>query len=163
MLHQKQWNKLKMLDAVMAVQNKEMGLLKASKIYGVPRSTVKDYVKKPLDKVKKLLKVPLGRKTVLPPEIEKELVNYCLIMEKTDSQRRILKEWLFNELLEITLNINFLTKKKSAGRKWMGLFFKRHPNLSMRKPQNLSLARIQGFTSENVDTLYTILKNEWNE
>lgn len=42
----------------------------------------------------------------------------------------------------------------------MRLFFKRHPNSSMRKPQNLSLARIHGFTRENFDKFYSILKNE---
>lgn len=70
-----------MREAVLAVKRKEMGLLKASKTFNVPRSTIKDYVKKTEEELEKLLEVPLGRKPVLPSEIEDELVEYCLQME----------------------------------------------------------------------------------
>lgn len=66
----------------MSVKKKEIGLLKASKTYEVPRSTLKDYIKKPTKELQKVFDMPLDRKTVLPPEIEDELDEYCLTMEK---------------------------------------------------------------------------------
>lgn len=36
----------------------------------------------------------------------------------------------------------------------------RHPELSMRKPEKLSLARIKGFSKENVDIFFKLLKPE---
>lgn len=49
----------------------------------------------------------------------------------------------------------FSKDTKKAGRKWRHLFFKRHPELSMRKPQNLSMACIQVFQSQ----MLTIFQN----
>jgi hypothetical protein len=40
------------------------------------------------------------------------------------------------------------------------LIFKRHPELSMKKPQPLSVARIRGFLRENVETFFAMLKPE---
>lgn len=40
------------------------------------------------------------------------------------------------------------------------IFFKLHPALSLRTPQPLSLARIRGFSRENVKTFFYILKPE---
>lgn len=37
---------------------------------------------------------------------------------------------------------------KSAGRKWLRLFFKRHPALLLQKPQLLSLDITKGFSPE---------------
>jgi hypothetical protein len=49
---------------------------------------------------------------------------------------------------------------RESGRKWLKLFLRRHPNLSFRKPQRVSAARIHAFTQENVDQLYSILEPE---
>lgn len=158
----KQWDKVKMKSAVIAVKNKEMGLLKASKTYGVPRSTLKDYVKKPLEDIQKLLDVPLGRKPILPVELEDELVEYCMNMECSyyGLTARDLKRMAFQLAIRNNIANPFSKDKKSAGRKWLRLFFKRHPALSLRKPQPLSLARIQGFSKDNVDKFFNVLKPE---
>jgi hypothetical protein len=39
------WKKDNMMSAIMAVRNKEMGLLQASIVFEVPKSTLKDKVK----------------------------------------------------------------------------------------------------------------------
>ncbi|XP_072400257.1 uncharacterized protein [Diabrotica undecimpunctata] len=54
----------------------------------------------------------------------------------------------------------FSNESKAAGKKWVRLFFKRHLELSLRRPQNLSMARDKGFTKENVDKYFSILKPE---
>jgi hypothetical protein len=67
-----------MKRAVEAVINKEMGLLRASKTLNVPRSTIKDHTK---SNERNTVEALIGRKPVLPTEVEEELVRYCLVME----------------------------------------------------------------------------------
>ncbi|XP_031619250.1 uncharacterized protein LOC116338260 [Contarinia nasturtii] len=53
-------------------------------------------------------------------------------------------------------------EKQMAGRRWFDGFMKRHPNMSIRKPQQVSLNRMRGFTRENVDLFYSNLDRVTN-
>lgn len=162
MSQRKKWDKLKMKQAVLAVKNKEIGLLKASKTFEVPRSTLKDYVKKPIEEIQTLLDVPLGRKPILSPQLEDELLEYCLTMERSyyGLTSNDLRRMAFQLAMRNNIPHPFSNVIKTAGRKWVRLFIKRHPALTFRKPQTLSLARIQGFSKENVGKFFDILKPE---
>lgn len=135
MSQRKKWDKVKMKEAVVAVKNKEMGLLKASKTFNVPRSTLKDYVKKPMEEIETRLCVPLGRKPILPPDLEQQLLEYCLMMEKSyyGLTSRDLRRMAFQLAIRNNIANPFSSDKQSAGRKWQRLFFKRHPSLTFRK------------------------------
>jgi hypothetical protein len=52
----------------------DVGLKKAAISFNVPRSTLKDYVKKSEHDVEKRVLGNLDRKLVLPPKLENELV-----------------------------------------------------------------------------------------
>jgi hypothetical protein len=54
--------------ATMAAGNKEMGLLRASKVFEVPKSTLKDKVKRTEQSIEKFLNIGIGRKPVLPED-----------------------------------------------------------------------------------------------
>jgi len=70
-----------MMDAVTAVRKKEMmGYKRASKVFAVLRSTLKDYVKRSSSDSKEIHKI--GRPTVLTSKLEELLVQYCLQMER---------------------------------------------------------------------------------
>jgi hypothetical protein len=71
-----------MVAAVNAVREKDMGLKNAEISFNVPRSTLKDYAKKGEHDVEKRVLGNLGRKPVLPSELENEFVKFCLNMEK---------------------------------------------------------------------------------
>ena len=43
-----------------------------------------------------------------------------------------------------------------AGKKWLKLFMKRHPELSFRTPQAVSKARASGFTRSNVSSFFDL-------
>lgn len=146
----KTWDKIKMKEAVTAVKKKEMGLLKASKAFNVPRSTLKDYVKKHEDELQTLLDVPLGRRPVLSLDVEKQLVEYCLEMDKIHFglATKDLKRMAFQLAIRNNLPHPFSGKTKSAGRKWLRLFFKRHPALSHWERKNSGKAT----TLENPST-----------
>lgn len=52
---------------------------------------------------------------------------------------------------------NFNHDKKIAGVDWVKGFMKRHPDLSIRKPEDTSAARAMGFNKVAVDTFYSLL------
>jgi hypothetical protein len=71
----KDWSKKAMCRAVRSGQ---MGYLKASKYFSVPRGTLERYVKDTSRSPEELVGVYLGRRTVLPSELENKLVEYCI-------------------------------------------------------------------------------------
>ncbi|KAJ4449784.1 hypothetical protein ANN_01188 [Periplaneta americana] len=124
---------------------------------------LKDYVKKRRDlTAEELLNRKIGRKPVLPEVLENELVNYCMSMENNFYGLTVkdLRRMAFQLAIRNSIKHPFSSTNKAAGRKWMRLFLKRHPQLSLRKPQPLSLARIQGFSPENVQKIFSILEPE---
>jgi hypothetical protein len=158
----KAWDKESMVRAVKAVRDKEMGLLKASKMFNVPRETLKDYVKSRGKEVEHLVTMRMGRKPVLPAQIENKLVNYCLLMEMNffGLTTNDIKRMAFQTAITNSLPQPFSTEKAKAGNKWLQTFLRRHPTLSLRKPQPISAARINGFTPENVAAFFDIFEKE---
>ncbi|KAJ8721006.1 hypothetical protein PYW08_006471 [Mythimna loreyi] len=75
-----QWDPENMKLAVQAVQTMAMGYKKAVKMFSVPRTTLRRLAKCTGESIDSVVNRPLGRKCVLPPEIEKELVAYLLFM-----------------------------------------------------------------------------------
>uniref|UniRef100_A0A1B6ME32 HTH CENPB-type domain-containing protein n=1 Tax=Graphocephala atropunctata TaxID=36148 RepID=A0A1B6ME32_9HEMI len=135
MLQRKSWNRENMKEAVYSVKNKEMGILKASKRFGVPKTTLSSYVKKPVEELHKWLESScLGRKPVLSDKIEDELVEYCLTMEKSHHglSAKDVKRMAFQLALRSNIHHPFSVKKQSAGNKWLRLFLERHPSLSIK-------------------------------
>lgn len=159
MTRRRKWNDADMLNAVTVVKEKKLGYKRAAKLYSVPRATLKDYVKSPQDATEKL-KTKLGRPSTLPPHCEDELKKYCLQMDSHfyGLTAGDLSRMAYELAIRNNLPNPFSKEKKKAGRKWRRLFFKRHPELSIRKPQNLSMGHIQGFSKKNVDEFFKILK-----
>lgn len=71
----------KMTQTIAAVKMKEMGFLKAARTFEMPRTTLFRLVNARDLSPTTVAKTKLGRKTVLPAEIEELLVRYCLEME----------------------------------------------------------------------------------
>lgn len=70
-----------MRQAIEAVKSQTLGYLSAAKRYNVPRATLHRLCKKD-GSPDTVSKTTLGRKTVLTPELEKELVEYLLLMDQ---------------------------------------------------------------------------------
>ncbi|XP_063232742.1 uncharacterized protein LOC134536762 [Bacillus rossius redtenbacheri] len=156
------WNPEKMRDAVKAVRAGEMGYLRASKSYGVPKGTLEKYVKNQSKTPEQLLEMSSGRKPVLPYELEKLLVKYCMEMEERYFGLTIadVKRMAFELAIRNGLSHPFNPKKESAGKKWFKLFLKRHPELSLRTPQGVSAARVRSFNAENVNAFFDFYEKE---
>ena len=96
---------------------------------------------------------------MLPENLENELVQYCLDMErrffgiKIDGLRR-----LAYELAEANgIEHKFDKTKMLAGWKWYYGFMRRHAELTLTAPENTSMARAQGFNKSRVHAFFHIL------
>ena len=47
-----------------------------------------------------------------------------------------------------------MVEKKQAGSDWLGLFTKRHTNLSLRTPEKTFLSRATSFNKHNIQTFF---------
>lgn len=160
-----QWAKDSMTMAILAIKEQRMGYLKASKTFGVPKTTLIRLCQqknKPLEEVTNL---KLGRKAIFPDKFETDLVEYVLAMEASGfglTRRDIMK--LAYQLAEKNkLKHNFSNHKQSAGKTWLRLFLQRHPEVSFRQPTGTSIARMKGFNKEDVDNFFTLLETTMDQ
>jgi hypothetical protein len=108
-----------MVKTVVATRGKKMPLLRASKMFGVPRATLKDYVNNRGKDAEALVTMRMGRKPVLPTQIENDLVNYCLLMEINFSRltTKDAKRMAFQLAIRNNLRHPFSTEEGKAGKK----------------------------------------------
>lgn len=64
----------------------------------------------------------------------------------------------YNFANELKLNHNFNHESKMAGYDWLSRFLTKHPELSVRKAEGVSLARSQGMNKEEVDSYFQLLE-----
>jgi hypothetical protein len=78
--------------------------------------------------------VYLGRRTVLPSELENKLVEYCITIDQRyyRLRRQDIKHMVFKLAIRNGLNHPFNEEKSAAGRKLLRSFLQRHPVISMR-------------------------------
>lgn len=159
------WDPEVMKKAVDAVLKKEMGYFKAAKYFSVPQTTLEDYVRKcknsDLD-INKIINQSIGRKPVLPQEIENELARYSQVMDERYYGLRSsdIRSIAFQLALRNRLPNDFNKNMGTAGKKWLRGFLKRHPKLTFRTPEKLSVARAKGFTKEKVNAFFKLLKDD---
>lgn len=144
-----------MKKAIEAVRSKSMGYKKAVKEFQIPRSTLKRLVKDSEESLDSLVHKPLGRKPILPRELEEKLVEYILIMEAKyyGLTRMDVRRMAYQLASKNNLANHF--KNEVAGRAWLDLFLRRHKEISVRKPMGTSYARVQGLTAKQLNHFLT--------
>ncbi|KAJ8974978.1 hypothetical protein NQ317_013486 [Molorchus minor] len=135
----------------------EWGYLKASKVFGVPRTTLEARVKKREDLAKKGLGY---HKPVFSPEQEEQLVQHILSMEARlfGFTLNDLRSLAFQLAFRNNLPHQFNIEKKKAGKAWLYGFLSRHPNVRLRTPEPTSLARAIGFNRPAVEKYFLLLR-----
>lgn len=98
---ERQWEKEDMKKAIEAVRREDMGVLLASKKFGVPATTLRRMARSNKS-IEELLFMPLGRRTVFSKDIEDDLVKYLLEMKKDILVTHVVMhaQWLFSWLKE---------------------------------------------------------------
>ncbi|XP_023238520.1 uncharacterized protein LOC111637281 isoform X2 [Centruroides sculpturatus] len=163
--HKRQtWSQEKMAEAVSMVREKKMGLKKAAKFYEVPKTTLRTLSLQADIRPEQFVKKTLGRKPILPEDIEKQLVEYILSMESIfyGLTRMDLRRMAFQ--LAVRNKIPNQFKEGLAGRSWLDHFLNRHKQqLSLRRPTRMSYACTEGFTKEKVLQFFDLLDSEYKK
>lgn len=151
------------IAAVQDVLQGRLSIRTAAITYNLKRSTVGNKVKKKKDNVWKMQMltyhfhhhssqcIRLNKFSHLPkknnqPNILSKVRKWIMV-----SHIHKLKKWHF--IMPKKLNVKHppsWNNLLSAGKDWMKLFMKRYPILSLRKPENTSMARVSGFNKTNV-------------
>jgi hypothetical protein len=106
--------------------------------------------------------IGLGRyKRVFNDTQEKQLADHIIFLESRlfGLSARELRELAYNFAVQNHLPHNFNKDLKVAGLQWLKGFFKRHENLSLRKPEPTSVARAMGFNRVVVGNFFDLLTN----
>lgn len=127
-----------LLKAVSDVKEKRKTYREASNFYSIPVSVIFNRIKGrkiPLDKM------GAGAPTCLPSRIENHIVN-CIIARSRIGYPCD-KEELFNLVGQYAEQSNLKTRFKNnkPGEEWYRAFMKRHPTLSLKKPEHLQKLR----------------------
>lgn len=109
-----------------------------------------------------------GRLPAIPPQFENDLVKHILVFEEslfglTITDVRKLAYDLMEANSHLIKNPFFGNKNKLAGKNWYYRFMSRHPKLSLRQPENTSIARCKGFNRENVCEFFDLLEKVVDE
>lgn len=155
-----------MITAIKRVRAKEMGLKKASRLYEVPKTSLKRYVLQTDKSPEEVVNSCIGRKPILPKELEKKLVEYLLEMERSffGMTRGDLRRFAFQLAMKNNIKNPFNKNEETAGRGWYDHFLRRHKNvLSERQPTATSTARVRGFTREALKGFYDLLEEAYQK
>ena len=137
------YTKESVLLAVEDVRSNKLTVRKAAQQYGIPKSTLALYVSGKLQ-----TGVRPGPASILSPEEEQRIIDYAVHMGQIGYGRT--REQIFDIVAKIMTKDGrpnpFVDGK--PGRKWWALFKKRHPEISLRTPEKLQLARAKCCTPE---------------
>jgi hypothetical protein len=124
-----------MKAAIEAIRNKEMGSYKASRVFNVPQTTLQRYVNGWQKSSSETAKTKLGRKQVLPCEVENALSEHCLLMERKFLGLTMADVMRLTYQLAVRNGIKnqFCKRTEKAGIKWLKNFLRRHPQISVRR------------------------------
>lgn len=153
------WNETSMNLAIESVRKKRVGLNEASRMYGVPKATLKRRIDGANQKAREHVKI-VGSEGDLPPELETELCNHILEMESSlyGVTSTDIRQLAFDLAEKNNLKHRFNKDKRTAGKKWYYAFMKRHPQLSLRQPRATSMSRATGFNRTAVKDFYDKLQ-----
>ncbi|KAF6199733.1 hypothetical protein GE061_006031 [Apolygus lucorum] len=152
------YSKESLTAAVNAVKRGEIDARKASSIYSIPITTIKDHV----SGRRGTKSTTLGRPTFIPPKYEERLANCLRTMEKwgmglTQVEiQGIVMEWVQ------TNGVPTGFKNEAPGEDWLVNFRKRH-KLSLKKPQAVELARKRSQDPFIIHQFYDLLERVLNE
>lgn len=163
-----EWSAEDMTNAIKEFRNGDIGLNQCCRKFEIPKKTFLRHFRGEIKRTAQTdhkLKIN-GRLTALPHDVEMQLVQYILRMEEMlfgltiDDVRK-----LAYEILEANSHLPnvFNKEKKKAGKKWYYAFMKRHPKLSLRQPECVSIARCEGFNKVNVYGFFDILEKVVDE
>lgn len=155
-----QWNIESMKVAVDTVISGVMGCKRASIQFQLPQTTLERYVKKRKNDPNFVIDKTAGKyQCVFNKNQELELAAYLKDMQKRlfGLTMKELRRLAYQLAVRNGCDHPFNTETEMAGEDWAQSFMKRHPELSLRKPEATSGARAMGFNRVAVAQFFTLL------
>lgn len=155
------WDEEAMQRAIDAINNEEMGWLRASKTFNVPQATLRRRARNK-NKVIQGVRKGLGRfHSTFEKELEEEIMCHVKLLESR------LFGMTCEDLMKLGYQVaeqnglphRFNRDKKIAGRDWLTGFRKRNPGISLRKPEATSAARAMGFNKPQVEKFFKVYED----
>ncbi|GAB0091760.1 HTH CenpB-type DNA-binding domain [Sergentomyia squamirostris] len=161
----------KMKQAIVAIREQKLSFQEASKLYGIPKSTIFSRMKKiKLEHGSTYLEVTLkmgmknhmkhskfGSQQVFTFHEEMEMEKYLITCSKLNYGLTLSETRILAYSYAVDIGHRFpesWTAPEEAGKDWAKGFVKRHRKLSLRKPENISLARMYGFNRKAITTYH---------
>ncbi|CAH1364933.1 unnamed protein product [Tenebrio molitor] len=134
------WTQDNLNKALEAIRKKEISDYKAAKEFGIPRRTLRRYLKSNSNQ-----KAKLGRKFALTEKQNAELCSRIVRLAEVGYPitTKILRLCVYKYCKENNIEHQFSDVKQIASHKWVRKFLKENPTVSIRKSQNLNPARAQ--------------------
>lgn len=156
--HYGRWSESDLIKAVTAYRDGDTGLNECSRIYHVPKATIKRHADRK-NAIRNEVRA-LGRQSTFSVDMEKILTEHLLKLEECffGLTIREIRKLAFDVAEKYSLPHSFNKDNKMAGKKWFYAFMRRNPQLSLRKPEGTSMARAKGFNRENVAHFFDILE-----
>ncbi|XP_045450942.1 uncharacterized protein LOC123659815 [Melitaea cinxia] len=155
-----EWSQEKMTEAVNKVQNKVLTLRKAAEIFEVPYTSLQRRVNLSRGVIKRR-----GGQPVLDEEAEQKIADRLLHLASRGFgiTPKAVRKYAFEFAEKQNIQHKFNRSAGMAGQDWFHRFMRRNKKLTIRKPEGLSRARIDGMKKEKVaeffNTLETIVDN----
>ncbi|XP_072377932.1 uncharacterized protein [Diabrotica undecimpunctata] len=159
------WNEESIKFAVQAVLDRQMGYRKASANFHVPQTTLERRIKKAseigLSATESSRKMLGCYKSLFTKEQKEELAQHIVnIEERLFGPTLMDLRHLAFKLAEVNgINYTFNRSKIAAGKDWLYAFLKKNPRLSLRSPEQTSLARAKGFNRDAVNKFFDLLED----
>lgn len=133
------WSEHQIICAVRAVERKLLSQREAAKRYNIPRRTLRNHLKTGSMERK------LGRAATLTPVQEEDLVGRIIRLAAVGMPLtpKLVRKQAYVFCKRNNIPNRFSDATSTAGRKWLKLFLKRHPQLTKRKAQMMNPARAQ--------------------
>jgi hypothetical protein len=143
------WDPERIKAAIKAIRNREKGSYIASRFFNVPQTTLEHYFKDQQKGSSETVKTKLGRKIVLLCKSENDLAEHCLLMERKIFGLTMadVMRLAYQLAVRNAIRNRFCKRIEKAGRKWLKNFLRRHPHISVKTPEGLSLSRARCFHS----------------
>lgn len=149
------WGEEDLKNAINKVQNDGYSVRKASIEYKIPRKTLERKLKTGCSS-----KVAMGPSSCLGSANELRLVRHIKKMQGHGFPltRDCVRSLAYEFAVQLGLKHKFNDEKRKAGYDWLQLFLSRHPDLSVRKSEGVSLARVHGMNRAEVQQYFNLLQ-----
>lgn len=154
---QQKWHPNAMKRAIAAIKSGELhSVREAAKRFNVPRTTLNTRCKGIVSE-----DAPAHKPTTLTQEEEERLVKWCIEREERlfGVTPKFIRETAFLIAERSGRRHHFNKQTKRAGYDWMANFLRRHPQLSIRKPEALSASRARAMNEVVVGRYFDLLDN----